>query len=274
MTQTTDLFQPLKLLTFAFLLAIVGQSCVSHSDLLALNQTGASPDDSPIDTTVQQLSVYEYTPYRIRPFDQLMIRINAFEGSTEEFLNREFSGNSGTIQQYDPSSLYFNSYNVNDSGYIYLPIIDTLKAAGLTVNELKITLDEAYKPYLKFASTNIKLANIRVTVLGEVRNPGVNYLYKEPTTIYDAISMAGGISDFGNRERIKLIRQTSEGAKTVYLDLKSTDLLSTEYFYMQPNDLIYIEPLKAKATEVSSQAIGIVFSAISILALLANILIR
>lgn len=273
MTQRTDFFPQLSLLLISIII-MVGQSCVSHGDLIALDAARVSTDALPVDSTVEQHAVYEFTPYQIRPFDQLMIRINAFEGSTEEFLNREFSGNSNTVQQFDPSSIYFNSYNVNDSGYIFLPIIDSLKVAGLTVNSLKSTLDEAYKPYLKFASTNVKLANIRMTVLGEVQNPGVQYLYNEPTTIFDALSMAGDISDFGNRERIKLVRQTETGAKTVYLNLKQMDILSTEYFYVQPNDVLYVEPLKAKATEVSSQAIGIIFSVISTAALLANLFIR
>jgi protein involved in polysaccharide export with SLBB domain len=78
---------------------------------------------------------------------------------------------------------------------------------------LKTRLDSAYAPYLKFASTNVKLANLRVTILGEVENPGVHYFFNNQTTILEAISLAGDFTDFGNRKKVKLIRRYGNETK-------------------------------------------------------------
>lgn len=219
-------------------------------------------------------TTHPFEPYQIQSYDQLMIKISAFDGNTEDFLNREFSAQgsaSGQNLDYNPETLYFNSYSVDESGFIYLPVIEKIQVKGLTIEELKRLLDEAYSPYLKFSQTTVKLANMRFTVLGEVENPGVYYLYNEQSTLLDAISQAGDFTDFGNRNKVKLIRQRKQGSETVYLNLNRSDFVETEYFYIQPSDVIYIEPVKAKSWDVSSNAIGIVLSAISIGVLLTNI---
>jgi polysaccharide export outer membrane protein len=83
--------------------------------------------------------------------------------------------------------------------------------------------------------------------------------------------MAGDFTDFGNRKKVKLIRRIGTDTKTIMLDLNKPDFLGSEYYFIQPNDLIYIEPIKAKAFDVGSQSVGIVLSVISTAALLANI---
>lgn len=155
-----------------------------------------------------------------------------------------------------------------------MPLLEEIKVSGLTALELKAKLDDSYKPYLRFVSTNVKLANMRVTVLGEVAKPGVHYLYQDRNTILDAIGLAEDFTEFGNRKRVKLIRQTDWGSQTVYVNLSRPEFASTEYLYVQPNDLIYVEPLKAKSFDVSSESVGIVLSAISLGALLANIFLK
>ena len=170
----------IRAVLLAGVLGVLCSSCLSHKDIVLLNGNEVVSENMPSDTTIRVSKPNPYKPYKIQPFDQLLIKINAFDGSTEEFLSREFSaGTGGNQRNFDPASVYFRSYSVNDSGYIYLPILEDVKVAGKTALELKKTLDEAYSPYLKFASTNIKLANQRVTVLGEVQNPGIHYLYNE-----------------------------------------------------------------------------------------------
>ena len=172
------------LIACSLLLAL--QSCVSHKELTTLNGNESVPDDLRGEKEVSNTILQEFKPYEIQPYDQLMIRINAFDGSTEDFLNREFAvDNGGGNLDYSPESVYFSSYTINDSGTIALPMLGTKKVSGLTVNQLKRELDEAYKPYLRFASAMVKLANQRVTILGEVNNPGVYYLYNEKTTLLE-----------------------------------------------------------------------------------------
>ena len=262
----------------AFLVLILGmtsQSCVGYKDLVTFNAIDDVPEILISDSTIQVTPNPNFQEYKIRPFDQLMIKINAFDGSTEEFLNREFGVAQGTPNIRNlPEDIYFRSVTVSDSGTITLPLLEELEVGGLTPLQLKAKLDESYKPYLRFVSTNVKLANMRVTVLGEVAKPGVFYLYQEQNTILDAIGFAGDFTEFGNRKKVRMIRQTEDGSKTVFLNLSRPEFASTEFFYVQPQDLIYVEPLKAKSFDVSSESVGLVFSAISLGALLANIFIR
>ncbi|MFK8008546.1 MAG: polysaccharide biosynthesis/export family protein [Saprospiraceae bacterium] len=238
-------------------------SCIKHSELISLN--GDDKDKEGVKNTVVLDELHDFEAYKVQPFDQLMIKVNAFDGSTEEYLNREFSSTNTFTREiaYDPASLYFNSYTVDEAGEIALPLVGNIKVTSMTISDVKKHLDESYKPHLKLVSTSVKLANMRVTLFGEVNKPGVQYLYNEKNTILDAISNAGGITDFGNRKKVKLIRMTEKGSETVYLDLNKSDFISTEYYYIQPYDVIYIEPSKFKSRDRSSSVAGVVISAIS-----------
>lgn len=254
-------------------LSLISQSCVAPKNLITLGEQEIALQEQALAMSPHLDSIRAYQPYKIRPYDQLMIRINAFEGSTEEFLNREFSAGADFSRNvnFDPSSLYYNSYHVNDSGEIFLPLLGKIKVTDLSTEEVKTLLDEEYKPIQKYVSTRVRLANPRISVLGEVNKPGVHYLYNERNTLFDAIGMAEDFTHFSNRKKVKLIRRTEEGPKTVFLNLNRTDFFTSEYFYVQPDDMIYVEPLKTKSADVSARSVGIILSSISVAALIVNI---
>ncbi len=254
---------------------VFAQSCVSHKELISLN--GSDPEiERGLNIPIMEGNLNIPKMFVIQPSDLLVININAFEGSTSEYLQKEFASRTqnNANREFGPSDIYYNSYEVDYEGYLELPLLDRFKVAGLNTIELKSKLDSAYTPYLKFASTSVKLANLRITVLGEVESPGVHYFFNNQTTILEAISMAGDFTDFSNRKKVKLIRRIGSETKTIMLDLNKPDFLGTEYYFIQPNDLIYIEPIKAKAFDVGSQSVGIVLSVISTAALLANIFLN
>lgn len=265
-----------RIILFVALLPVFIQSCIPHKSMVTLNGDETPTEGFKSDELVQYTQLQTFKSYKIRPFDQLLIKVNAFGGSTEEFLDREFKTESTYSRDidYTPASLYFNSYGVDDAGFIHLPMIGDIEVEGLTLSQIKEKLDEAYLPYLKYASTSIRLSNRRVTVMGEVNEPGVYYMYNEKTTILDAISMAGDFSEFGNREKVKLIRLTDEGAETVYLNLHRSDFIYTQYYYVRPSDVIYIEPTKAKSRDVGSRFISVVLSAVSTGVLILNIFVK
>lgn len=263
-----------SVLLLAFTLLLM-QSCISHKDLVTLNGNESLPDDFRSDKLMHTTQVQNYSEYKVQCYDQLMIKVNAFEGSTEEFLNREFEGNSTSQQpNFDPASLYFNSYTIDKEGYIDLPIVEKIKVKGLSISKIKEALNEAYKPYLKFASTSVKLANSRITIMGEVNNPGIHYLYNDQNTILDAISMAGDFTDFGNRKKVKLIRKTEEGLQTIYLNMSRSEFLYSEYYYIHPYDVVYVEPTKKKSRDTGANATGVILSGISVGVLILNLFVK
>lgn len=266
----------LHYLLFACFVLLTATSCVRYKGLVMMAENEKLIGDLKSAQVLREEKLHSFTPYRVRPYDQLMIKVNAFDGSTEQFLDREFSEDNVYSRNlnYDPASTYFNSYSVDEAGYVNLPIVNRVRAAGKTLPELKTTLDSVYTPYLKFAATNIKLSNMRVTVLGEVRTPGMHYLYNEKNTILDALSLAGNATEFADLTKVKLIRSDEQGSKTVFINMAAPDFVYSEFFFIQPYDVIYLEPVKAKAFDSSSQSVGIVLSAVSIIVFLANIFIK
>lgn len=266
----------IKIFCFAILCGTFFTSCLKHKQLVTLNGGDKSIEGDLHDASnIKYKPLLDYIPYKIQPFDQLLIKVNAFDGNTEDFLDREFTTESTFSRDisYDPASLYFNSYTVDENGQIILPLIGSIEVKGKTISEIKKEIDKAYEPHLKLVSTTVKLANMTITIFGEVNRPGVQYLYNERTNILDAIGLAGDITDFGNRKKVKLIRLTEEGSKTVYLDLHSSAFISSEYFYVKPYDVIYIEPTKAKSRDLSARVIGVVISAVSVGTLILNLII-
>jgi polysaccharide biosynthesis/export protein len=261
----------LLLFTAAFFLLPL-QSCVKYRELVTLNRTD-NKSEITSGQTLYESEVYPFKAHLIRPYDQLMIKINANKGSTDEFINKENTYNREL--RFDPPSLYFNSYSVDDMGYIYLPEIDSVYVKDLTVMQLKRKLDNEYRKFFLYASTSVKLANMKCTVIGEVAAPAVQFYFSEKTTILDIIALSGDFTEFASRTNVKLVRTLRNGnTKTVYLDLTTYDFVHTEYYYVKPDDIIYVEPMKAKSFDASSKAIGVVFSAISTLALIANLILK
>ncbi len=113
----------------------------------------------------------------------------------------------------------------------------------------KDTIRKALKPYLKEFELIVKLASTYFTVLGEVRNPGVHDMNKDQITIFEAFAMAGDIRAFGKKKQIKLIRQTPDGEKTYLIDITDKNIVNSEFYYIYPNDLLYVRPMKQKCGE-------------------------
>lgn len=265
-----------KLPSFLLLFCLFVQSCIPHKDLISLNGNEALPENYGSDKLMYTSQTQKFQVYKIHAYDQLLIKVNAFEGNTEEFLNREFEGgvNSGQQQNFDPATLYFNTYTVDAQGFINLPIVEKVKVSGLSIAEIKEKLNEAYKPYLKFVSSSVKLANNRITVMGEVNNPGVHYLYNDQNTILEAISLAGDFTDFGNRRKVKLIRKTDEGLVSVYLNMHRSEFLYSPYYYIHPYDVIYVEPTRRKSRDTGANATGVILSGISVGVLILNLFLN
>lgn len=259
-----------------FAIAIIMQSCIPHKELVTLNGNETLPPNFKSERLMHTTQTQHFKVYQIQPYDQLMIKLNAYEGSTEEFLNREFSTQtqSGQNMEFDPASLYFNTYTVDKEGYLHLPIIEKMKVADLTTAQIKEKLDAAYKPYITYASTNVKMANNRITIMGEVNNPGVHYLYNDQNSILDAIGMAGDFTDFANRKKVKLLRQSDEGLQTIYLNMNRSEFMYSPFFWIQPYDVIYVEPTKRKSRDVGANTTGIVLSGISVGVLILNLFVK
>ncbi len=166
-------------------------------------------------------------------------------------------------------------YQVDKQGFIYFPVIGKVKAAGSTISALNEWLTAAIKEHINEPVVNIRFANLRVTVLGEVKQPGVIQTNSEQLSILEAIGLAGDLTDFGNRQNILLVREQAGQRERIYLNLLNTEIFTSPYYYLRQNDIIYIEPTKRKTTalnsQLTSQILSIVTSVASFVALVIAI---
>lgn len=169
-------------------------------------------------------------------------------------------------------------YLVNDEGYIKFPILGEVKAAGLTQKQLEANITQMLidKKLLYDPIVTARFLNFRVTVLGEVNQPGVIYAPNAQLSILEAIGQAGDLTIFGLRDNIILIRQEGTAKIVKRLDLNSSKILKSPYFFLKSNDVIYVEPGKAKvaSTDFTRQYLPIVFSGITVIAVLLNLLLK
>jgi polysaccharide export outer membrane protein len=206
-----------------------------------LNENGASP--------VSSLMNYDQEP-KIIYNDILRIIISAPNVLDTEILaqfNLPFVSYLSLTATNVVNELEFQTYSVDKNGEIDYPVLGKIKVEGLTIRELKDLLTKKLLEYVSDPVVNISLITFRVNVLGEVKSPGA--IYANNTTrfsVLDAISQANDLTMYGDRQNIKLIRNNNGHLEYAILDLTSTDIFSSPYFYLQQNDVIVVDPTKTR----------------------------
>ncbi|MDR0970063.1 MAG: polysaccharide biosynthesis/export family protein [Lentimicrobiaceae bacterium] len=235
-------------------------SCVPQKRIKYLQQSELS------DTT----SVFQNErgiAYLIQPGDNLYIKVMSMDEKTSNLFNVA----SSIYQNYtSDASIYLNSYTVNEQGYIEFPLAGSVSVKNMTVEHVKEKIQQILDEYLKETVLIVKLVNFNITVLGEVKRPGQYKIYQSEINIFEAISMAGDLTDFSKRNNVKIIRQTKNGSEIITVDLEQASILSSDYYYMRPNDIVYVEPLKIKQFGFAAFPYATIFSGISTILLLIN----
>jgi polysaccharide export outer membrane protein len=252
-------FIPL-IITIIFLLG----SCTSQKKLMYLSN---------LDTTsVQQFFPMERPDYRIQYQDILYISISTLNNEMNELFN-PIQQRMSSAYQYE-SNIYIYGYTVNDSGFIQLPVLGNIYVYGYTIDEISRSIQERAKEFLKDATVNIKLLSFKFTVIGEVNRPGVYTNYNNQITVLEALGMAGDITDYGNRKRILVVRPTKEGSYIFRINTQDKELLQSEGYFLLPNDIVIVEPIKSKPFKLNIPTINLIiastFSTISTLILLLS----
>jgi len=139
-----------------------------------------------------------------------------------------------------------DGYLVDEEGKIYLPFLGGVTAAGKTISQLRTDITQQLKDYIPDASVQVRFLNFRVTILGEVRVPNTYIIPNERLTILEAIGMAGDFTPYSRRNSVLVIRQRSNLREFGRVNTQDTTLFKSPYFYLSPNDIVYVEPLKAR----------------------------
>lgn len=186
---------------------------------------------------------------------------------------------AGTLNQSLTTDQSSNTgYLVNSDGNIQFPVLGNIKAQGLTKTGLEELLAKTLveKDLLKDPVVSIRFLNFRVTVLGEVARPSVVTMPNEKLSLLEALGLAGDITIYGNRGNVMVIREENQQKTLKRLDLNSTELFTSPYYYLKSNDIVYVEPNKSKIASTSRvyQWLPILLSGLSFTAIVADRIIK
>lgn len=239
---------------FIFLLmALAFSSCVPHSKMVYLQKKEEHKD------TLE----FVRPDYFIKAGDILHIRVLTMdEESFLTFNNLESRGTTSYSSRDNQISVYLHGYNVNEEGKITMPVIGAVSVSGITTEEAQEKIQSRIDEYLIGATVVVKIANFSVTILGEVKRPGNYYVYDNRFTVMDVLGVAGDMTEFGNR-KVNIIRQTEDGAVFSVLDITDRNAVTSEFYYLQPDDLVYVQPHKVKRLGFREFPFSILFSAIT-----------
>ncbi|MBN1186715.1 MAG: polysaccharide biosynthesis/export family protein [Bacteroidales bacterium] len=255
-----------KLATTIIVAIVIFGSCTSQKELMYLSNLDT--------TTVQQFYPMIRPDYRVQYQDILYVNFFTMNQEMNDLLNPGGGSRTSSYLFRDESSTYIYGYTVSDSGTISLPILGEIEVYGLTLEQVKRNIKERAAKYLKDAVINVRLLSFKYTVVGEVNRPGMYNNYNNQLTVLEAIGMAGDITDYGNRRRVLVVRPTKEGTYTFRINLQDKNLLQSEGYFLLPNDIVIVEPIKSKPFQlnipITSLLISTTLSTISTLILLIN----
>jgi polysaccharide biosynthesis/export protein len=229
-------------------------SCTSSKKLMYLNNLPEANGEESFSMTIPD--------YKIQPRDILFISAKAMspEGIIVDFLASGRSAGSVGNMQYE-SNQYIAGYDVDSRGKIALPVIGDINASGFTLEELKDSLQEKVEKIFPGTTVECKLLSFKFTVIGEIRVPGTYVNYNNYLTVLEAIGRAGGIADFGRKDNVLVVRATENGTKTFRINLQDKKILSSEAYYLLPNDVVIVEPEKHKIFNLNLPTITFTISA-------------
>lgn len=222
------------------IILFIAASCTSQQKLAYFNNLP--------ETGGEELFTMEIPDYMLQPRDVLYITAKAMtpEGKIMDFLSTQGSYvSTGSSSQVEPSGFYYG-YEINYEGNIILPAVGEIKVIDLSLDQARKLLQEKIRNVFKDAIIECKLLSYKFTVIGEVRSPGAYVNYTSYLTVLEAIGRAGGIGDYGRRDKVLVVRPTEKGTKTYNLNLQDKNLLSSEAYFLLPNDVIIVEPLGQK----------------------------
>jgi polysaccharide biosynthesis/export protein len=208
------------------------------------------------------------TTYHLQTGDHIYVRVYSVDPKTSKFFQADFPYLMNSTYQY------LNTYVVDDNGYIAFSFIEKLYVKGLTIPEVQKALQAQLDLYFKETTAYVKLVNFQVGVLGEVVSPGNFTVEQDQITIFQAIGLAKGITDFGNLKHTKVIRQMPKGSEVYSVDLTDNKILESPYYYLMPNDVVYIEPRNSKSWVYSQFPYQTVVYTLSVIFLGAALLVK
>ncbi|WP_454801147.1 polysaccharide biosynthesis/export family protein [Mucilaginibacter phyllosphaerae] len=217
-----------------------------------------------------------YIP-KIQPGDILSISVSSLNPAASSFFNPYSAIPANTPDNSISQGLVAPltqttplGYLVDPKGFITIPLLGDVKAQGYTTTDLRDTIKNKLKSFLKEPTVNIRFLNFKISVMGEVARPSVYVIANEKVTIPEALSMAGDMTIFGKRDNVLVIRDNNGKKEFGRINLNTRDVYTSDFYYLHSNDIIYVEPSKGRIaqTDKTYQILPIILSALSFLSII------
>jgi polysaccharide export outer membrane protein len=212
------------------------------------------------------------TDPKIQPDDVLSITVSSLNPESNLLFNSGVLQTLGTTNSTPTTSRASEGYLVDQKGTINFPVLGRVELAGLSKEQATDKMTAEIKKSVKNPIVNLRFLNFKVTVIGEVNKPSTFTVSSERLNIIEALGLAGDLTAYGRRENILIIREQNGIRSTSRVNLASKDILNSRSFYLQQNDIVYVEPVKTRAIQTSAGAsylpiLSLVISTLSILLL-------
>lgn len=239
---------------FFLLILAIGASCTRYKDIVYVRDLGKTTSDSLIKTT--------YTTYKVQTTDILYVKIrSSINPLATEIFNKTSSTTENTYY-YNASNYYLIGYPVDMGGYITVAVMGDIKVAGLTLKEIEQELQNKAREIVSDAEVVVRLLSFKITVLGEIGS-SQKTIMAERANLFEVFAMCGDILKSGNKHDVLIMRTTPEGIKTFRVDVTDKNLVSSPLFYVQPNDIIYVEPAKITAVRLTLNELALFITSVS-----------
>lgn len=252
-----------RLILITITVTVLSQSCVVQRQVEYLRDTAQ---------TTKEFAEAELPDYRLKPNDELFIQINSLDEGTANIFSNSLSQTSLGAASIQPYGASLMSYSIDREGYLLLPVIGNVFAKGKTLTQVSLLLRDSLRNILNQPIVSIKLVNRYISVLGEVRNPGHFVYSQDKLSVFDAIGLAGDITDYGDRKNVLLVRNDEGTILKEKINLASSSILSSENYYVRPNDLIYVRPMKKKIWGMREFPFTVLFSTLTTGLLIYNVI--
>ena len=238
---------------FILILPFLLASCVTSKKVNLLQEAGKKGIPSYADTL-------SYEDYRVRVGDRLYVYVYSIDERVSSMFNASGNGvNSSQIRQGNGAGGSYDLYTylVYDDGTIDYPMVGRMNVRGMTTREIKNELEHRLMEYVqdqteyKMLSVEVNIVRRSFSVISD-HGSGTFNIDREKVTIFEALAMAGDIGDFGDRSKVRIVREIEGNTQVKVFDVRSDDIVNSEYYYIEPNDVIYIQRIKGQSFGVNS----------------------
>ena len=228
-----------KIILYSFLIAMA-TSCVPAKKMIYLQPEEQESSD--------KVFTYDRQEYLLQVNDILDVQIKSMNPDVNAIFSSQSSGQSSQVGAQSGGDLYYMSgYSVDHQGEISIPFVGEISVVGLSLAQAEKQIDSSVALLFSNYALQVKLGGIRFSALGEFNAPGKRVVLQNQATIFEAIALSGDLTQLARRDQVKLIRQYPQGTKIHSLNLLDQSIIGSPFYFIQPNDVLYAEPLPQKS---------------------------